>query len=81
MEFEYQSPAGTGNSATEASPAPLPLGRLVLPAIRWVLRRHTLQDDEPTRSLYRKYILSADHVAQEFSTLLDNTNSPGSGPL
>lgn len=49
----------------------IPLGRLVLPSIRWALRRHTLSDDEPTRYLMREYILSAYNIAQEFSTFLD----------
>ncbi len=49
----------------------IPLGRLVLPSIRWALRRHTLADDEATRYLLREYILSAYNVAQEFSTFLD----------
>jgi hypothetical protein len=49
----------------------LPLGRLVLPSIRWALRRHTLPDDEPTRYLLREYILSAYNIAQEFSAFLD----------
>ena len=52
----------------------LPLGSLVLPALRWVLRRNTLADDQATCYLYRHYILSANHVAQEFSALLDETN-------
>lgn len=52
----------------------LPLGSLALPSLRWILRRHDLQDDEPTRYLYRQYILSAYNVAQEFSALLDETN-------
>ena len=74
MEFEYQPPAEAANRYLISSTPPvLPLGQLVLPALRWVLRRHHLQDDEPTRSLYQKYILSAWHVAQEFSALLDNT--------
>ncbi len=51
-------------------PIPIPLGRLVLPSIRWALRRHTLPDDEPTRYLLRQYILSAYHIAQEFSAFL-----------
>jgi hypothetical protein len=72
MEFEFQPPAGVIHNVND--PSPLPLGHLVLPAIRWVLRRHTLLDDELTRSLYRKYILSANRVAQEFSALLDNTD-------
>jgi hypothetical protein len=49
---------------------PLPLGKLVLPSIRWALRCHTLPDDEPTRYLFREYILSAHHVAREFAILL-----------
>jgi hypothetical protein len=49
----------------------IPLGKLVLPAIRWVLRRHHLEGDEATLSLYRKYIQSAYHLAQEFTRLLD----------
>lgn len=49
----------------------LPLGQLVLPSLRWILRRHHLQDDEPTRFLYRQYLLSAWWVAQEFGRLLD----------
>lgn len=51
----------------------IPLGRLVLPSLRWALRRHTLPDDEPTRYLLRQYILSAYHIAQEFSAFLDQT--------
>lgn len=51
----------------------IPLGRLALPSLRWALRRHTLPDDEPTRFLLREYILSAYHVAQEFSAFLNQT--------
>ncbi len=52
----------------------LPLGQLVLPALRWVLRRNTLMDDNATCLLYRYYILSASHVAREFKALLDDVN-------
>ncbi|NJD59741.1 MAG: hypothetical protein FIA98_10130 [Anaerolineae bacterium] len=63
-------------AAQETGPvlAFIPLGQLVLPSIRWVLRRHHLLDDEPTRFLYRQYILSAYHLAQRFSLLLAQTN-------
>jgi hypothetical protein len=47
---------------------------LVLPALRWALRRHHLPDDEPTRYLFREYILSAFNVAQEFSSFLTRIN-------
>ena len=77
IEFEYQPPAGHTKTAKDSSSSPLPLGQLVLPSVRWVLRRHSLQDDEPTRFLYREYILSANRVAREFSTLLGNTGPQG----
>lgn len=51
----------------------IPLGSLVLPSLRWALRRHTLPDDEATRYLLRQYILSAYNIAQEFSAFLDQT--------
>jgi hypothetical protein len=52
----------------------VPLGALVLPALRWRLRVHHLRDDEPTRSLFLEFILSAWNVAQEFARLLDETD-------
>ena len=48
----------------------IPLGRLVLPSIRWALRRFTLLDDEPTRALMISYLLSAYCVSGEFARLL-----------
>jgi len=47
-----------------------PLGRLVLPSLRWILRRHHLQDDADTRYLACEYILSAWNVINEFEKLL-----------
>jgi hypothetical protein len=49
----------------------VPLGRIVLPSVRWILRRHTLSNDEPTRALVGRYILSAARVARQFSACLD----------
>jgi len=49
----------------------MPLGPLCLPGLRWILRRHNLEDDEGTRYLLREYILSAWNVAREFSRFLD----------
>lgn len=65
--FEYP---GFADGAGRAYP-PVPLGSLVLPSVRWALRRHTLPDDEPTRYLLRQYILSAYWVMQEFAGLLE----------
>lgn len=44
-----------------------PLGRLVLTSLRWILRRHHLNNDEITRYLYREFILSAHNIAEKFS--------------
>lgn len=52
----------------------LPLGKLVMPALRWELRKHHLTDDEATRFLFREFILSAWNVALNFSKLLDQIN-------
>jgi hypothetical protein len=49
----------------------LELGQLVLPSLRWALRRHHLLDDEPTRSTLREYIRSAYYVAAAFDSTLD----------
>jgi hypothetical protein len=51
----------------------LPLGKLVLPSLRWALRRHHLKDDKATRYLYREYIKSAYRVMEEFSSVLIRT--------
>ncbi len=49
----------------------IPLGALSLPGLRWILRRHHLNDDEPTRYLLREYIRSAWNVAREFEMLIE----------
>jgi hypothetical protein len=48
----------------------IPLGALALPALRWVLRRHHLPEEETVRFLLQEYICSAYHVAMEFSRFL-----------
>jgi hypothetical protein len=53
----------------------VPLGELTLPSLRWALRRHHLQNDESTRYLFRQFILSAWHVANEFRTFLDKSEA------
>jgi hypothetical protein len=49
----------------------IPLGALVLPGLRWILRRHHLSDDEKTRFFLREYILSAWNVLRKFELFLD----------
>lgn len=55
----------------------LPLGELVLPSLRWALRRHNLNDDEGTLHLLRQYLLSAWNVAVEFNHFLDEAQPRG----
>ncbi len=54
----------------------VPLGKLVLPSMRWVLRRHKLHDDDATRFLFHEFLVSAHRVAVQFSALLDEVK-PG----
>lgn len=51
----------------------IPLGKLVLPSVRWTLRMHDLADDETTRALMCEYIKSAYQVATEFHQYLCET--------
>jgi hypothetical protein len=53
----------------------LPLGALCLPSLRWILRRHNLENDDPTRYLLHEYILSAWNVACKFRMLLDEVGA------
>jgi hypothetical protein len=48
----------------------IPLGELVLPAIRWVLRCHHLSENDETRFLFRQYILSAEGIARQFDAFV-----------
>ncbi|GAB4480990.1 MAG: hypothetical protein Kow0088_22920 [Anaerolineales bacterium] len=61
-QFEYPSPLFA---------QPIPLGKLVLPSIRWALRCYHLPDDEPTRYLLRQYLLSAYNVVLHFKAVLE----------
>jgi hypothetical protein len=65
--FTFTPPRGVSSSED------IPLGRLVLPSIRWALRLHHLPEDESTRYLFREYILSAWRVANEFTKFLEQT--------
>jgi hypothetical protein len=54
----------------------IPLGKLVLPSIRWALRRHNLPEDGDTRYLLRSYMLSAFSIASQFAELITELNPP-----
>ena len=52
----------------------IPLGELVLPSLRWVLRRHHLNDDQPTRFLCSQFIQSAWGVTRQMKVLLKDVD-------
>lgn len=47
-----------------------PLGKLVLPSLRWAMRKHDLENDPLALPLYRRMIASAHQVAEGFEDLL-----------
>ena len=51
-----------------------PVGELVLPSLRWILRRHHLVDDAETCYLAREYILSALSLKRQFDQTLDEVD-------
>lgn len=55
----------------------LPLGELVLPSLRWVLRRHHLIENQLTLAMYRKMILSASRIARDFRLVLEEHDPRG----
>jgi hypothetical protein len=69
-EFEYVLPSDRPSDQD----IKLPLGKLVLPSLRWALRRHHLQDNESTQFIFREYILSAKRLAEEFIKFLDQVS-------
>jgi len=66
INFKVQHP----DQVIPSPESPLPLGQLVLPSIRWALRRHNLPDNESTRYLMRAYMHSAYSLAVQFADLL-----------
>ncbi|MFZ3070253.1 MAG: hypothetical protein WA110_03915, partial [Anaerolineaceae bacterium] len=48
----------------------VPLGELVLPSLRWILRRHHLQDDPVTLRILREYLRSAWSISGQFQAML-----------
>ncbi|MGA9532754.1 MAG: hypothetical protein WBR18_08580, partial [Anaerolineales bacterium] len=48
-----------------------PLGELILPSVRWALRRHHLDDDPATRGLYSQYLRSAASLVDRLQWMLD----------
>jgi hypothetical protein len=47
------------------------IGKVCLPSVRHVLRRHTLELDETTTGIYRDFLVSAANLVGRFEELLD----------
>jgi hypothetical protein len=78
MTFEWPFPAKPGLDTPlrgySTLAATIPLGALVLPGLRWILRRYNLIDDNATKFFLREYLISAFNVAQNFERFLDSVN-------
>jgi hypothetical protein len=80
--FDYQEDPGLRDILEQSSLAELhnfeyrgcPLGKLVLPSLRWILRRHNLIDDPTTLYLFREYILSAHNIAKNITEVLNEVD-------
>ena len=68
----HDSPAAGIDELISWEAEGLPLGQLVLPTLRWVLRRHDLPQNAAIADLYRSYLRSARHVARSFVRVLDS---------
>ena len=51
----------------------LPLGELCFPSLRWIMRRHNIQDTEAVRGLYSKYLRAGMHLAHSFEKMIHMT--------
>jgi hypothetical protein len=51
-----------------------PLGSLVLPSLRWILRRYHLEDNQQTRYLLTEFILSANNIIDNFNQLIEDVD-------
>ncbi len=49
----------------------VPLGKWATNSLRWVLRKHHLSNDDPTRKFYRHFIHSAWNVYTQFKALVE----------
>ncbi|HNR02807.1 MAG TPA: hypothetical protein PKK59_09755 [Anaerolineaceae bacterium] len=52
----------------------IPLGMWAVNSLRWMLRRHNLENDDNTRAFFRSFILSGWNVYTQFSELLKEIN-------
>ncbi len=49
----------------------IPLGTMVIPSLRWILRKHHIEETKPNTDLLREYILSAENIARQIRLLLE----------
>ena len=51
----------------------IPIGNFVLPSMRWILRKHNLEDTSQTRYVAQEYIKSAYSIYNEFLGFIQNS--------
>jgi hypothetical protein len=70
--FELVEKLGKMNlkELTEFESGGIPLGSLVIPSLRWILRLHNIEGSETELKLFREYVLSAENIARRFSEVL-----------
>ena len=49
----------------------IPLGTMVIPSLRWILRKHHIEETNPNKDLLRDYILSAENIARQIRLVLE----------
>jgi hypothetical protein len=49
----------------------VPFGQVVLPGLRWVLRRHHLEDSDATRTFFRQFLASAVSLNHRFHRIIE----------
>ena len=64
---------GTLESLLSVDYLGLKIGKLCLPSLRWALRKDNIPDTPEIRSLFKKYLRSAIHVAQTFLKIIERT--------
>jgi hypothetical protein len=81
-EFSFQPDIGLSDKLAKMSFAELssfehkglPLGSIVIPSLRWTLRKLNIENNAEHTDLLREYILSAENIKRQFTRLLENTH-------
>ena len=73
LEFSKLEASNSLDALRETHYRGFQLGEMCLPSLRWVLRRHNLEETASTLGLYRRYLLSAAHIVDAAHEVLERT--------